>query len=165
LSKISDFNHLKINFCSKNPKKSNKIIKNQQGQKSRKHVGTCWRQIKPQKAMWQQRMILIGLKLIGSGACVIGFEHVLKRKCAPLGEVAHSREGSLPLERWRTLYFINGSTSGSYGVWGEVAALSHTLGSLFSSKLVRPPSPHGAPSFIGNSTHLLYIEAFSLVAS
>ena len=31
--------------------------------------------------------------------------------------------------------------------------------------MVRPPSPHGAPSFIGNSTHFLYIEAFSPLAS
>jgi hypothetical protein len=53
LSKNSDFNHLKIIFAQKTQKSQNKKKKNQQGQKSRKHVGTCWRQIELQKAMWQ----------------------------------------------------------------------------------------------------------------
>jgi hypothetical protein len=54
LSKNSDFNHLKIIFAQKTQKGRKKIKKISKGQKSRKHVGTCWRQIKPQKAMWQQ---------------------------------------------------------------------------------------------------------------
>jgi hypothetical protein len=54
LSKNNDFNHLKIIFAQKPQKSQNKIKKNQQKQKSKKHVGTCWRQIKLQKAMWQQ---------------------------------------------------------------------------------------------------------------
>jgi hypothetical protein len=54
LSKNSDFNHSKIKFAQKPQKSQNKIKKISTGQKSRRHVGTCWRQIKPQKAMWQQ---------------------------------------------------------------------------------------------------------------
>jgi hypothetical protein len=54
LSKINDFNHLKIIFAQKTQKSQNKIKKISKGQKSRKHVGTCWKQIKAQKAMWHQ---------------------------------------------------------------------------------------------------------------
>jgi hypothetical protein len=55
LSKNSDFNHLKIIFAQKTQKSQNKIKKISKGQKSRKHVGTCWRQIKPQEAMRQYK--------------------------------------------------------------------------------------------------------------
>jgi hypothetical protein len=55
LSKNSDFNHLKIIFAQKTQKSQNKIKKISKGQKSRKHVGTCWWQIKPQKAMWKYK--------------------------------------------------------------------------------------------------------------
>jgi hypothetical protein len=56
LSKNSDFNHLKVIFAHKTQKSENKIKKNQHMQKSRKHVGTCFEKIKPQKAMWQSKM-------------------------------------------------------------------------------------------------------------
>jgi hypothetical protein len=54
LSKNSDFNHLKIKYAQKTQKSQNKSKKISKGQKSKKHVETCWRQIKPQKAMWHQ---------------------------------------------------------------------------------------------------------------
>jgi hypothetical protein len=53
LSKNSDFNHSKIKFAQKTQKGQNKIKKISKSKKSRKHVGTCFEQIKPQKARWQ----------------------------------------------------------------------------------------------------------------
>jgi hypothetical protein len=72
------------------------------------------------------------------------FEHVPKRRCAPLERwripmrAANLLRGGTPYPfkscRWQEL-----------GVWGEVAAHSPTLG-MFSLQVVRPSSPSGAPS-------------------
>jgi hypothetical protein len=78
-------------------------------------------------------------------ACgLLNFEHVLKRRCAPLGEVAHSREGSLPLERWRpsTLHLVDIWHDWSVGRGGSpsspLGTSPHTWCALLEH-LVRPP--------------------------
>ena len=62
-----------------------------------------------------------------------------KGRCAPLGEVAHSREGSLPLERWHPSTLPFAAHLAWFGHVGEVAAHTSPLGS--------PLLTLGVPSF------------------
>jgi hypothetical protein len=68
-------------------------------QKSRKHVGTCFEQIKPQKAMWQSKMSFYVDKgsINGRFSELCGFS---KRGCALQEEIAHILKGGAPLTLW-----------------------------------------------------------------
>jgi hypothetical protein len=75
-------------------------------------------------------------------------EHVGKVRCAPLREVAHSSKGPPTLGEMGPSYTFHSSHLSLFGVMGEVAAYTITLGHL-PLTCGGPSPPLGAPSTLG----------------
>jgi hypothetical protein len=88
LSKNSDFNHLKIIFAQKTQKSQNKIKKISKSKNQGNMWGHVWRQIKPQKAMWQHKDELYWIKE-QSGQVWLLLSMCKKGGAPLLREVAH----------------------------------------------------------------------------
>jgi len=115
-------------------------------------VGTCWRRNKASKGYVAARRGLPLVKAIKWGMCELdlgmcqkGGAPLLRGGAFPHG-AAHLLRGGAPTPS-HPLHLAR------YGVWGEVAALSHTLGSLMLTC--------GVPSSLWHLPLGLYIQAFS----
>ena len=122
-------------------------------------MGTCWRQIKPQKAMWQHKDEFYWIKEQSGHVWVVN-KHVQKGKCALLerGD-ASTCELIHDLICGSLLSTSSPHVSTRGNLWDKWQTHLNTWHAL-PLQVVRPSCPLGAPSFIGISL-LCYIFKLS----